>query len=355
MKPFLPSDIQASDRLKPFFRMATVKAVAGLTSRDVNQTARRLYGPEAGDNIVKNILKAAVAPADTSTTAWAGALTGTIVGPFLKSLRGVSAASQLMELGQRFDLRGGSISLPRLSAEFPNAAWVVEAGPSPVFQGALASTVLTPKKLLALCALTNELAERGAEDAERIISYLLTQSVGRALDAKVLSADAATSAAPAGLLNGIAATAGTAGGGTAAMLADLKALTSAVSTAGGGGNLVIIANPAQAISLQVLSGTGLAIPVVIAPTLANATVIVLDLSAFVSGFGADPQIDVSDGAVVHLEDANPLAIGTAGSPNTVAAKTVSAFQADFKVLRCFLRVAYGLRAPALAFTTTATW
>ena len=108
-------------------------------------------------------------------------------------------------------------------------------------------------------------------------------------------------------------------------------------------------------SLQVLGGAGLKTPVIIAPTLAAGTVIVLDAGAFVSGFGADPEIQVADQATIHMDDAPPLAISTPGSPNTVAAPVASSWQADVKVLRCILRVSFALRTPALAYTTSATW
>lgn len=347
---FLPSDLAPADPMRDWLRVATVKAIAGLANRDVNRVAEQLYGEHVGATVAK----AAVAPADTATPAWAGALSGLRVGPFLRSLRAKSAAAQLIKAGTTFDLRRGAVSLPLLATAFPTAAWVAEAGASPVLQGSLTSTTLAPRKLMALSALTSELAHRSAEDAERVIGDLLTDSVGRALDAKMFSADAATATAPAGLLNGIAATAGTAGGGQGAMATDLKALTAAVATAGGGGNLVIIAAPGQAMSLQLL-GAGLKTPVIIGPTLAAGTVIVLDAGAFVSGFGADPEIQVADQATIHMEDAAPLAISTPGSPNTVAAPVRSAWQADFKVLRCILRVAFALRTPALAYTTSATW
>lgn len=340
-----------SDLPRDWLRGVTVKAIAGLIDRDVNQVAERLYGKA----LAGTVAKAAVAPADTTTSAWAGSLVGTTVGPFLRSLRPKSAAAQLIEQGQLFDLRRGSISLPKLSTDFPNAAWVAEGGAAPVLQGTLTSTTLSPKKLMALSALTNELAERSAEDAEQIIADLLTDSTGRALDLKMFSADAATATAPAGLLNGIAATAGTAGGGQTAMAADLRALTAAIATAGAGGNLVVIASPAQAMSLQVLGGGGFKTPVIVSPTLAAGTVIVLDAGAFVSGFGASPRIDVADSAVVHLEDTTPLAIGTTGAPNTVAAPVRSAWQADLKVLRCTLQAAFSMRTSAIAWTSSATW
>ena len=138
------------------------------------------------------------------------------------------------------------------------------------------------------------------------------------------------------------------------MATDLKALTAAVATAGGGANLVIVAATAQAMSLQLLA-PGLKTPVLVGPTLASGTVAILDASAFASGFGAEPRVTVAPDAVVHFDDSAPAAIGTAGSPNTVAAPVRSAFQGDFKVIRCILDVAYALRAPALAYTTSATW
>lgn len=341
-----------ADPLRAWRRMVTVKAIAGLTNDNAARVATRFYGKTVGDQVTK----AAVAPADTVTPAWAGALVGTVIGPFLRSLRGKSAAAQLIEMGEIFNLRDGFLSFPKLASAFPNAAWVAEGGAAPAFQGSLTSTTLAPRKLMALAALTNELAQRSAEDAERIIGYLLADSVSRALDAKMFSADAATATAPAGLFAGIGATAGVAGGGQTAMAGDLKALTAAVATAGGGGNLVIIASPAQAMSLQVLGGAGLKTPIIIGPSLPAGTAIVIDAGAFISGFSAEPQIEVRDSPTVHLEDTNPLQLVTgAQGAGVVAAPSRSAFQADFKVLRCTLRVGYALRTPALAWTSSATW
>ena len=347
MTKFFPISPTA-DGMRDFRRALTVKAISAVTERDTTQVALRLYSREEG----KIVLRGTVVP--TSTTN-AGGLAGVTVGPFLRSLRPKSAAAQLIELGTRYDLRGGSMNLPNISAEMPIAAWIAEGGPVPVYQGSVTSVNLTPKKLMALSALTNELAEYSAEVAEQIISDLLLTSAGRALDAKMFSADAATAVAPAVLLNGVTATAGTAGGGQVAMLADLRTLTNSVMAAGAGGNLVILASPVQALSMRVLVTGELDTPVIAAPILPVGTVIVLDASAFASGFGADAQIDIAEHALAHFEDTAPQQISTAGAPNTVAAPVRSAFQADFKVLRTILKVAYAMRAPALAYTTTASW
>lgn len=347
--PFLP-DRSAIDPLRDFRKALTVKAVSAVTNRSVNDVAARLYPKDA-----EVIAKAAVAPIGTDN---AGALVGVRVGPFLRSLRARSAAANLFDLSPfNFDLRGaGSITVPALAAngDFPNAAWVGEGAPIPVYRGALASVSLVPRKLAALSALTNELAEHSAETAEQVVSDLLQDSVSRALDAKVFSTDAATPIAPAGLLNGVTAITGATGGGITALASDLRALAAAVATGGGGTGLVIIASPAQALTMQILSGK-LAIPVLASAALANGTVIMLDVGAFASAFSGDPRIDVVESAVIHYEDANPQQIGTTGTPNVVASPARSAFQTDVTVLRCILRASFAMRAPAIAFTTTATW
>ena len=337
------------DPLKDFRRALAVKALAAVRDRDVGQTAEQLYGKAEAAGIAK----AAVGP---MTTGDVGGFAGVTIAQFLRTLRGRSAAAQLFALGFNADLTGlGSISLPRASTEFPNAAWVAEGGPAPVFRGTLAATTLVPRKLMALSALTNELADYSAELAEQIISDLLEDSAAKALDAKLFSTDAATATAPAGILNGIAATAGVSGGGQSALTGDLSALTAIVAAAGGGASFGFIASPPQAVTLQLLAGSGFTFPVITGPTLPAGTVIALDFGAFASGFSGDPQIDVAESAVVHLEDTTPLAIGTAGAPNTVAAPIRSAFQADLKILRCILRASWAMRAPAIAYTTTATW
>lgn len=341
--PFRP------DPLKDFRRALAVKALAAVRDRDVTQTAERLYGKSEADFIAK----AAVGPMTTDDV---GGFAGVRIAQFLRSLRGRSAAAQLFALGVDLDLTGlGSITLPRASSEFPNAAFVAEGGPAPVFRGTLTATTLIPRKLIALAALTQELASFSADVAEQVISDMLQDSAAKALDAKLFSTDAATATAPAGILNGVAATAGAVGGGLGELAADLRALIGSVVAAGGGANLVVLASPPNAVSLQLLAGGNFALPVIIGPALAPGMVIVLDALAFVSGFSGAPQITVADNAVVHLEDTAPLAIGTAGAPNTVAAPVRSAFQADLKVLRCILRAAWAMRAPAIAYTTTATW
>ena len=340
----------AIDPLRSFRRALTVRSMAHVLDRDVHSVAVKLYGREEADAIVR----AASASMDTAT---ATGLAGVRIGPFLRSLRPKSAAAQLFDLAPlgSMDLDGASsIALPGSSSEL-NAAWVGEGNAAPVFRGSLNSVTLAPRKVVALAGLTNELADHSAGAAEQVITDLLEDAVAKALDTKLFSADAAAAGvSPAGLLQGVTPLAGASGGGQGAVVNDLKALAATIVQAGGGANLVIIAAVPQAVTLQVLA-PNINLPVIAAPHLAAGTVIMLDANAFAAAFRGGPQVDVSENAVVHFEDANPAHIGTAGSPNTVAAPARSAFQADMKVLRAILRGAWAMRAPAIAFTTMATW
>lgn len=155
------------DPLKDSRRALAVKALAAVCDRDVGQTAEQLYGEAEAVGIAK----AAVGPISTGDV---GGFAGVTIAQPLRTLLGRSAAAQLFALGFNADMTGlGSITLPRASTEFPNALWVAERGPAPVLRGILAATILVPRKLMPLSALTNELADYSAESAEQNISDLL--------------------------------------------------------------------------------------------------------------------------------------------------------------------------------------
>jgi hypothetical protein len=339
------------DPLRFWVRNATVQVVAHLQDKTVTDIATKLYGHDGAGEV----LRAAVNPAATND--WGGALAaGVRVGAFLRSLRPRSAAAQLIELGLRVDLSGvGSAALPRLAADFPDPAWVAEGQPIPAYKGSLGAATLTPKKLAALSGLTGELADLAAEDAEALVEELMRDAAAKALDASIFSNTAASSLRPAGILNGVAAIGATAGGGLTAFLGDVKALVSAIHGAGGGTGIVLVAAPQQAVAAQILGGAGFEMPIIIAPNLAAGTVIAVESQAFASGFGDVPRVDIANEATVQWEDTAPAQIGTTGSPNVVAAPTMSGFQTNTHVLRLILRAAWTMRAPMVAWINGTTW
>jgi HK97 family phage major capsid protein len=330
----------------------TAKAVAECGSGEyVGAVIKRLWGNDA--RAMDAIEKAAVSPTSTSGVT---VLSEKPVGMYLRSLRHRSAAAQLLtspiSLG-----KAASIALPSAATGWPEPTFVAEGGAIPAVQGSFGSVTLGPlSKLAMLTGMTGELAHYSAEDAETIVTELMDDATARGLDSAVFSTTAASSVRPAGLLNGVTAITGTAGGGQAAMLADVKALVAGIVAAGGGSSILIFANPVQAVSLNVLAANGIGYPVIPAPSLAAGTVVAIERNAIASAFGGLPEVRSSSEAVIHFEDSAPLAIGTAGSPPTVAAPTRSAFQQDMLILRMVLPCTWTPRAPGMVqFVTGASW
>jgi hypothetical protein len=360
--PFTP-DFSAADPLRAWRRYATVFAVASARKQNIPSEARRLYGKEAGDKIIAThdaIIKAAVAPADTATAAWAGALVGTGVGPFLKSLRPRSAATRLFERAISVNFGDGDnvFSLPRLSANFPVPGFVAEGGAIPVVSGAFGSVLIgPPTKMAFIAVMTGEIVNYSAENAEQVVQLAMQDAAARGLDAVVFDAVAASATRPAGLLNGVTPIAATAGGGETAMAADIGNLVGAIGTAGGGASPVMIfANPRQAAVLQLRSGANLAYEVISTPALAVGTIVAIQPEAIASGFDGLPLIRSGTDAVLHMESATPLAIGTAGAPPTVAAPVLSVFQNDLTAIRLIQPTAWGARgAGFVQVINSATW
>ena len=233
-----------------------------------------------------------------------------------------------------------------------------------MMQGAFANVELGPASKMAMMAvITNTLAEHS--DAEAIIRVAMGEAAAKAFDAAVFSTTAASALRPAGLLNGVTPITATAGGGYAAMLADIKALVAAIVTAGGGATIMFFAHPVQAVTIGLTTGTigseagprgGFNLTVVPTPALAAGTIVAVEAGAIASGYSGVPEITASGDTVVHMEDTSPLAIGTTGTRNVVAAPTLSAYQASLMVLKLILRCSWTTRAPGMVqVVNSATW
>jgi hypothetical protein len=72
-------------------------------------------------------------------------------------------------------------------------------------------------------------------------------------------------------------------------------------------------------------------------------VIGVDAADFATATGDAPRFAVSNEATLHEEDTTPLALGTAGSPNVVAAPMRSLFQTDSVAIRLSLFVTWTMR------------
>src|SRR5262249_37469598 len=128
--------------------------------------------------------------------------------------------------------RNGKIIIPTRSRT-PTIAgsFVGEGQPIPVRQGAFTSQTLTPKKMAVITTWTREIDEHSVPAIEGLLRNAIQEDTAISLDSVLLDANAATVVRPAGILNGVAALTATAGGGFAALVGDIKALSGALLTA----------------------------------------------------------------------------------------------------------------------------
>lgn len=352
-RPFpLPSDLPKADPLRDWRRSFVARAVGIETSQSVAAAVRSLWPTDEATQ--ERIIRGVTAPA--SLTGWGSQLAGGAGAVFVRSLQATSAAANLFGAAGLAPMRGAAtVSLPLLSSNIGVPTFVGEGEPIPVMQGSFGTVTLgTPKKLAMITALTGELRDRSADEAEAIIRFAMDDVTSKRLDQAVFSTTSASATTPAGLLNGVTAIPATTGGGVTAMAKDLANLVGAISDAGGGADIAIYMNPRQAVTVQILGGAELTYPIVPAPTLAPGTIVAIERRAIASGFPALPDVQVERDATLHFETA-PAQIATAGAI-PAQARIQSAFQSDLIALRLILRCAWVSMLPGgVQFITGATW
>ena len=300
--------------------------------------------------------RAATNPANTGTPTWAQELVGVAVADFLASDMAASAFTQLAERALSVSLPPGTgiLKIPgRASPPVLSGGWVAEGGAKPVYAGAGTSTSLTPYKLAALSAFTEEMLT--TSEIELIVRDVLAHDLQALLDTALLDATAASAVRPAGLFNGATSvTASTATPLSEAMLADLRGLHAAVATNNANARTVFVANPAQAIRIGIT-----------APEYANLivsgympvnTVGAVDASA-IAMLVSQPEFALSRNAALHMENATPLALGTGTQgAGVLAVPLQSMFQQDAVALRSTLRASWAKRRTgATAIVSAVTW
>jgi HK97 family phage major capsid protein/HK97 family phage prohead protease len=346
-------------------------------ARNVLDVLKESYGEDEATRITMSrfITKAASIPADTTTSGWADTLVQTIIGDFITSLMPISIYPQLASRGGSFTFgRNGVISLPaRSNTPTIAGSFVAQGAPIPVRQGAFTPITLTPKKMGVITTLTREITEHSTPAIEAIVRQAILDDTAMALDAILIDANAATTTRPAGLRSGVAAITATAGSGIAAVIGDLKALTSALIN-GTKGNLrapVWIINPGDALAIQltqaaaggdlpfrdeIARGTLLGYPLIQSTSCPVDTMFLLDAADFITATGDTPNFSVSDQAVLHMEDTTPLPISSTGTPATVAAPARSLWQTDTMAIRMIMDVNWAMRRTGcVVWTQTMTW
>jgi Phage capsid family len=292
--------------------------------------------------------RAAVSPLTTDT-----ANLGQTTAAFVSTLVGYSAGADLLERGLALQFANATkISLPAITPGEAN--WIGEGQPFPVQQFSTApGATLELFKLGCICALTGEMV-RGS-NAQAIVRQALLDSLRPALDKALFSTAAGVAdLRPPGLLNGIAAlTPSAATAPLDAMVADLGALAAAVGPVAGKSSIVFITAPAQAVAIGLRSAATFAYGVLPSSYVAAKTVIAVAGNALASAVGGEPNIDISQEGIAHMETAPQPIVTPAG---TIATPVASFFQTDSAALKCRWPISWALRdARGVAWLQNVLW
>lgn len=320
----------------------------------LNETADRFI--PASDDVTRIIINRAVAtPGSTVASGWT-AIAQQAFRSYLADLAPYSGAARLIAGATPASLLRG----PEISENYPvrvggrtTMGFVEENQPIPVSAGNFGLVSIGPgKKMAAILAWSRELGKRS--DAESIFDTMLREDLAASLDTVFFGTGAATTAAPAGLLNGVTALAGYIGGDREALKLDLTALGVAVAE-NGTGETVYIMRPERIVRLRLLA-PDIADAINIAPSTAIPLdrVIAAEAAALLVAVDPSPDIAVSQNAVVHMSTV-PLEIVSHTGPTT-ADPVRSLWQTVSKAFRVIHEMDFvKRRSNAVAYLDGATW
>lgn len=321
----------------------TSSPVAALLYHEIRGLATGTGDSRHGGNLAGRI-KAAQAPADTTTPTWAAELVQDQIAAYITSLPD-SVLGQLLPLSIRVNA-GAGIRVPTRT-DSTAATFVGQGDAIPVLAGAFGDANLQDKKLAVIAPYTMELA--AAPGARALVENIANEAISAGGDLVLLSDDAGTDAAPAGLFFGVAPMAG---GDIAAI--DLAALVAAVPHAI---RPVFLMNDVQAVGAAgahlLQGGTIGRVAVIVSGHMPAGNVAYLDAQDVVFSVGDSVEVTRTDEGCVHMSDAPSTIIDGAG---VAAAPVTSLFQIGALAARMVLPVSWVLRrANRVALVTGATW
>jgi HK97 family phage major capsid protein len=308
-----------------------------------------------GDDAVVEVIKAAQNPANSGVTAYAGELTQIAYGTMLDELRKVSVLPRCVPAAKQHQFNGAaSIKIPYRNDALVSAGGAFRAEGAAIRVGGMTFTSLslTPKNLGVILTATQEMLSRSSIDLSSYFQQQIIADTSDVLDGIFLGASAGSAIVPPGIRNGVAGadTRAAAGTGTASdILVDVKKMAIALSDAKMGGAAcrwimspsnwyaVLMSRTATGTMTfpEAANGQLAGWPVIVSQHMANTEVLLIDFEHVTFAMGA-PAFLASEVATIHEEDTSPTAIGTAGSPNVVAAPVRSLFQTNAWALRMML-------------------
>jgi hypothetical protein len=327
-------------------RALTAKVIASVQRRSFVEMCAELYPNDR--TLAQMVTRAASNPAMTTVAGWAIELAHKVVDDTLNAMGAASGAADVMKRCMTLTWNGaGSISVPAFVATAANSSFVQEGQPIPVKQLSEAPILLQPYKLATIATLTREMME--SSNAEAIISDVLVRGTGLALDAQFFSANAASAAAPAGILNGISPlTASTNTDSYGGFAEDVSALINAVAPVGGKGPYLFIGSPGRITTMRMHYATEenpIDYDVVMSSAVGNNLVVVAP-QALVAALDPAPETETANAATLVMDDAAP------GTPGQTGQGEKGMWQTESLAIKVRWPVSWMLRDPrAVAFLT----
>lgn len=347
-------------------RAAVVKGVSHFGDKPIERVLEERY---PGHEATKVMVRADQTIGTTTVSGWASEIVQTAYAGFLDALMPYSVYPALRARGIGLSFDGvGTVSLPSRTAGGAGGGFVAEGAPIRVGRITTAATTMTPRKLGVIVPFSRELAKRSTPAIESLVRQAILEDTGVILDAALLDATAESTARPAGLLNGVSATAtGYGGGDYQAVVADLKALLAPFYAANAGDNITVLMNPAQGLALSMMPGPGPAgefgwsepltsrLSIIESTNVPANRLIALRTSDFATALGDAPEFDVSEQATVHMEDTTPLEI-VSGTGPTTADPVRSFFQTATIGVRMLMDVSWKMRRSGMVrWIDTTSW
>lgn len=392
-KPALPGVITQRSRqpnerpMEMYVKMGVLAFLSHVQRKPIDVVRAERYAERAD---VDAVVKAVTNPAQTTVAGWAAELVESANTDFLDALRAISVYGEIVARGSRFSFgRNGQLKIPRRNRPVRapgdlRGSFVGEGQPIPVRRGSFGSVTLLPHKFGVISTFTREIAAHSTPAIEALIREGILEDSAVAIDEALLDAVAADAIRPAGLLNGVTPQAGTAGGGVAAMQADLSKLLAPFITANAADRLALLINPANVFKLQwastavgvypfrdqVNAGNIAGIPLISSTNVGTSDLIMLRTADFASASDDTPEFDISDVATIHEEDGGyptdnamrpgtstvlPITSGAAGA--AVAATPVrSLWQTASIGIRMLQDIDWAMRrAGMVSYVNAITW
>ncbi|MEQ8263323.1 phage major capsid protein [Pseudohaliea sp.] len=321
-----------------FTRQIIAKAWGMQTQRSPVAVAQERWGRE--NPRLVNVIKADVLGGGSGSGEWGNELVSqdTWLGDFQNFLYGQTVYNQLplREVPANITIKGqdGAAS----------AYWVGESKAIPATSADFNDVTLTPLKVASLAVVSNELMRDSSPSAEMLVRDALVEAIRQRIDTTFISTAAATAAAPAGILNNIAATSSSGTDGDA-FANDAKELMYRFVAAKNSGGLSFVMNPSLAMAISLLrnaldqyefpevsttGGTIYQMPVIVGDNVPENALIMLKPSDIYRIGAGEMQVSISQQATIEMDDAPA---GDTDTPTAPTGKFVGMFQTESTAIK----------------------